>query len=48
MFLNRLLTQIGERRRRRVATMEIAHMNEYQLQDLGITRLDIIAGRRPR
>lgn len=48
MVISRLFDRITAANRRRQVSMELPFMNEYRLEDIGVRRLDIIAGKRVR
>jgi uncharacterized protein YjiS (DUF1127 family) len=47
MLIGRIITSIATTRRRRRATQDLASLTKQQLDDLGLSRFDLIsAGRR--
>lgn len=48
MFITRLIDRITTANRRRQVSMELSFMNDYRLEDIGLSRLDLIAGKRHR
>jgi uncharacterized protein YjiS (DUF1127 family) len=48
MFLSRMLGSITIRRRKRIVTLEINALSDHRLNDLGLSRLDLIDPTRRR
>ncbi|RYE88771.1 MAG: DUF1127 domain-containing protein [Hyphomicrobiales bacterium] len=46
MLIGRIITRIATTRRRRQASLQLAALSERQLEDLGLSRLDLMAARR--
>jgi uncharacterized protein YjiS (DUF1127 family) len=46
MLIGRLISHIVTTRRQRRAGIELSSLSEQQLDDLGISRLDLVAARR--
>jgi uncharacterized protein YjiS (DUF1127 family) len=46
MFINRFIDRLASTRRRRQVSFELGHLSDYQLDDIGLSRLDLIAGKR--
>ncbi|MBN9309865.1 MAG: DUF1127 domain-containing protein [Devosia sp.] len=46
MLIGRIITGIANTRRQRRTSLELALLNERQLEDLGISRIDLMAARR--
>lgn len=48
MFLSRMLASIAVRHRKRIVTLEINALSDHRLNDLGLSRLDLIDPTRQR
>ena len=48
MFFSRMLGCIAHRRRKRIVTLEIDALSDHRLNDLGLSRLDLIDPTRRR
>ena len=46
MLIARMITNIAATRRRRKTTVELSALSERQLDDLGLSRLDLFEDRR--
>ena len=48
MFFPRMLDCIATRRRKRIVTLEIDALSDHRLNDLGLSRLDLLDPTRQR